>query len=434
MESLFTTIYWVSAGVVLAQALLLILQAWENRRYARSCLASAGEKQPSGRAEVFVPCKGMDVELQDNLQALLQQDYNDSQLTFIVESDNDPACQTIQQVIHDNPEVPTRLVVAGQSLHTGQKVHNLRKATESLADDVDILVFVDSDARPKTGWLRALVDSLASPKYAAVTGYRWFIPQQPSLANWLLYGINSRLASLLGRDNHYIVWGGSWAVRRDVFEEIGLHEAWKGTLSDDLVASRVLRLSGKKVRFEPSCMAASPADGSLWQMFEFMRRQYVVGKFYTTRWWAMALTMATVNILFWVASLAMICYGLAVGSAATWIPATLCTTLYMLGLTRGAIIQNAALKYFPDKKDELHSARLAAVWGGPVLTFVNWLGLVASMFDRHITWRGITYRIFRGGGIQIVGRHEQPPQHDEHDNDRSIIALPQETTTYRKAG
>ena len=28
--------------------------------------------------------------------------------------------------------------------------------------------------------------------------------------------------SLLGRSSQYMVWGGSWAIRRDTFEAIGL--------------------------------------------------------------------------------------------------------------------------------------------------------------------------------------------------------------------
>jgi len=433
MEQSLIILYWVSAAVVLIRTLLLAIQAWENRRYARSCIASAGRKQTTGKAEVFVPCKGMDVELAENLRALLEQDYDDFQITFIVESDSDPACETIQQVMVDSPGVPARLVVAGESVDSGQKVHNLRAATESLAEDVEILVFVDSDARPKPGWLRALVDSLGHPEFAAVTGYRWFIPQVATAANWLLYGINSRLASLLGRDNHYMVWGGSWAIRREVFEKTGIREAWNRTLSDDLVVTRVLRGARKKVRFEPVCMAASPADGSLSQMFEFMRRQYMVGRFYATRWWAMALVTATVNVCFWGASLVMICRGLAVGDSAVWMPAAFCSVLYTLGLIRETIIQSTALVYFPQKKEELRLARAAAVWGGPIMSLVNWLGLAASAFGRSITWRGITYRMYRGGSVEIVGRDPQEPE-KTRDRDRSIISMPQEDKSYRKAG
>jgi len=435
MGPLYTTLYCAVGGVVLVQALLLILQAWEHRRYARSCLASAGRKRSIAKARIFVPCKGMDVDLQGNLQALLQQDYEDFEVTFVVESGDDPACQIIAKVMDEHRDVPTRLIVAGKSFHTGQKVHNLRAATEKLSLVTQILVFVDSDARPRTGWLRALAASLNNQKIGAVTGYRWFIPQRSSLANRLLHGINSRLASLLGKDSHYLVWGGSWAIRREVFEKIGLRDAWKGTLSDDLVASRMLRRARLGVRFEPACVAGSPCDYSFRQMFAFMRRQYMVGKFYTPNWWTMALTMATVNVLFWVASLVMIFHGLATGTAATWIPVALCAGLYVLGLTREAIIRSTARAYFPDKKDELRAARLPAVWAAAAMTLVNWLGLVSSAFGRHISWRGITYELGRGGKIRTISRHaEQHPTELPAEHDGMVIPLPREDIPRRKAG
>ena len=435
MGLFYTTLYCAVGGVVFVQALLLILQAWEHRRYARSCLASAGRKRSIAKARIFVPCKGMDVDLQSNLQALLQQDYEDFEVTFVVESDDDPACRIIAKAMDEQREVPTRLIVAGKSFHTGQKVHNLRAATAKLSLVTQVLVFVDSDARPRTGWLRAMVASLNNRKIGAVTGYRWFIPQRSSLANRLLHGINSRIASLLGKDSHYLVWGGSWAIRREVFEKIGLRDAWKGTLSDDLVASRVLRQARLGVRFEPACMAGSPCNYSFREMFAFMRRQYMVGRFYTPGWWTMALTMATLNVLFWVASLAMMFHGLATGTPALWIPVALCAGLYVLGLTREAIIRSTALAYFPDKKDELQSARLPTVWAAPAMTLVNWLGLVTSAFGRHISWRGITYGLRRGGQIHSVSRYAEPrPTEQPAEHDRMIIPLPEEDIPRRKAG
>jgi len=91
-----------------------------------------------------------------------------------------------------------------------------------------------------SGWLRSLVAHLDQSELGAVTGYRWFTPAKASVANALVYSMNCDVISLLTRSSHYLIWGGSWAIRREVFERIGLHDAWQGTLSDDLVASRLL--------------------------------------------------------------------------------------------------------------------------------------------------------------------------------------------------
>jgi len=55
------------------------------------------------------------------------------------------------------------------------------------------------------------------------------------VANALVYSMNCDVLSLLTRSSHHLIWGGSWAIRREVFETLHLRDAWKGTISDDLV-------------------------------------------------------------------------------------------------------------------------------------------------------------------------------------------------------
>ena len=241
MNPTFWITYLVLAGAAVVQALLLLLQTWENRRYSRSCMRDLARHRPSGRAVILAPCKGSEPALRQNLLALFQQDYPDYEITFIVQQASDPACAVIGRLMAEHPDVTARLLVAGRASHCGQKVHNLRAGAAALGPQVRYLVFVDSDARPRPEWLRAAIGELERPDLGATSGYRWFMPSRPSLAHHVLYSINCNLISLLSSRNHYMIWGGSWAIRRDTFEATGLREAWKGTLSDDLVASGVLR-------------------------------------------------------------------------------------------------------------------------------------------------------------------------------------------------
>ncbi|MEE8450799.1 MAG: glycosyltransferase, partial [Thermoguttaceae bacterium] len=238
MESFWLVAYLVPASLAIVQALAVALQTWEHRRYVRSCMRGLQRHRPRGRVAVFAPCKGIDVDLQDNLHALLRQDHDNYEVTFIVESADDRACSMIRRVMADHPSVATRLVVAGKATSTGQKIHNLRAATAWLSPDVRYLAFIDSDSRARPDWLRMIVARLSRRTFGAVTGYRWFVPKRPTFVNYLLYSINSNVMALLGRSSHYLIWGGSWGIRRDVFESIGLHDAWDGALTEDLVASR----------------------------------------------------------------------------------------------------------------------------------------------------------------------------------------------------
>ena len=197
MDFWFTAwLLMVAAAVV--QAALLALQTFEHRRFARSRLTKPRTEPMAARIALFAPCKGFDLELEQNLRPLLEQDYPNYEVTFIVESADDPAAHTIRQLIAERGGGRARLLVAGKATDTGQKVHNLLAATTELPADVEILAFVDSDARPRPQWLRLLAQRLDRPEAGAATGYRWFIPQRPTLANHLLYSINAAAAVLVG--------------------------------------------------------------------------------------------------------------------------------------------------------------------------------------------------------------------------------------------
>lgn len=420
--------YLVLVGLAVAQSLVLCLQTYEHRRYARSCMRCLDRHRPTGRAAVFAPCKGVDVDLAENLRALLRQDYDDFEVTFIVEGADDPAVAVIRRAMTEHPRVATRLVIAGRAQQSGQKVHNLRVATADLSPQVEYLAFVDSDARPRPEWLRLLIGQLGEGDVGAVTGYRWFVPQRRSLANLLLYSMNCDVMSLLGRSSHYLVWGGSWGIRREVFEAIDLHAAWSGTLSDDLVATRQLRNRRLRVRFEPGCVVASPLDGSLRQMFSFVRRQYLVTRFYVADWWVFAIAASTFTSLAWLGSLAVLGWSLARGTPPVWISACGSALLYLLTVVRGRLRQDLVGTYFPDRREGLRPAGRFDVWANPLAKLVHWLGVLGSLFGRHISWRGITYRVFPGGQIRIAGR-----EHDDDHRDQPHIPT-RPLIPYRKAG
>ena len=397
--------YFALAGLAILQASLVALQTWEHRRFARSRLRNLERCRPTGRVMVCAPFKGMDTALETNLRCLLTQDYDDYEVTFVVQSAWDPAWALIRRLMVEYPEVPSRLLVAGRARGCGQKIHNLRVATRDVPPEVEYLAFVDSDAQPRREWLRALIARVNSAKGGAATGYRWFLPCRSSLANHLLYSINCGVALLFGSTGPNFVWGGSWAIRREVFESIRLRKAWKGTLSDDLVASRVLYQNGLRVKFEPACVVASPLEGNLWQMFSFIRRQYIIGRFYMAAWWLGAIVFVTLPNVVLLASVAAVAWSLATGTPHILVPAGICAVLYGLKVYRGRIRQDLGRLYFPQYRQTLSGARRFDIWAGALAELVNWIGLIASIFGRQITWRGITYRLYRGGQMEIV-RHE----------------------------
>jgi cellulose synthase/poly-beta-1,6-N-acetylglucosamine synthase-like glycosyltransferase len=395
-------LYLVASGLAVSLALLLVIQTWEHHRFARSRLWHIHQYPRKGPMLLIVPCRGVDVGLEDNLRSLFRQDYGDLRIRFVVSSADDPACAVIRRLMHAYPKVRAELLVAGIGERIGQKVHKLRVATADLPPETEYLAFADSDARLRRQGLRALVARLDRTGVGAATGYRWFVPAAPTLANHLLYSLNSRIAVLFGTAGPAVVWGGSWAIRRQVFESLGIRGAWDGTLSDDLVASRLLGRAGLKIIFEPACMVTSPADVSMRGLMGFVRRQYLMGRLYTFKGWAFSLLVSTFVHLVAVGNLGLLGYCLGTGAATAWIPAGVCGAWYLLSVLSGLLRQDMTLSYFPHLNTSLRRARHFELWSGPLVALVNWISLLGSAVGREIRWRGIVYRVDRGGRVCLV--------------------------------
>ncbi|MBX9788461.1 MAG: glycosyltransferase [Pirellulales bacterium] len=396
-----------ACGVI--QALLFALYAFEARRFAASRRAKPRGDETVGRVMVFAPCKGIDAGQLENQRRLFEQDYPDYELTFIVEDACDPAVDVIERLRRAYPRVASRLVVAGQATDTGQKVHNLIAATGDLPEQIKVLAFVDADARPSPHWLGDLVQRLSKPETVAVTGYRWFVPERWTLPNLLLSSMNTAVAGLFGPGGFFLLWGGSWSIRRESFAQADIRRSWQGTLSDDLVASRVLRAASAPIEFEPKCIVATPLDSTWPRLIEFVRRQHTIGRCYSPfLWWGTLFFGGLANLTL-IANLALTGYGTMIAAPWTWLPLAILAVLWTLGAFRAHLRHDLA-KACTDEMPAGALARLRRfdyLWS-PLVGCFNWLLLVSTIASRTITWRGNTYYMARGGSTRLISRATLP--------------------------
>ncbi len=300
--------------------------------------------------------------------------------------------------------------MAGLSSDTGQKVHNLLAATENLPQQVDIVAFVDADVRPPRDWLRLLTQRLNH--FAVATGYRWCVPKRPTLANCIVASIDSSVVPIMFPGAHHIVWGGSWAMRRKEFDDFSLREAWRGTLSDDLVAANVLARFRSEVSLEPACILPTSLDMDMRTMFAFVRRQFMIGRYYSPVLWSAALAWNCATQAFFWANVAAAFIGLASGASWSWRPAAVAAALYGLHVARAWLRQRASQFYLPRIERALSVSRRFDIVLGPVAALVCCAGLVSSAFGRRIVWKQIAYTMRFGGKIRAIdsAAHRQQAQ------------------------
>jgi hypothetical protein len=396
--SWFQAAYWTVGGACLSIALLLLLQTLEHCRYARSRGRRIGRKAPDDAVALFVPCKGNDSDLEANLRPMFAQDHPNYELAFIVESLTDDAYTPIQRLIAEHPNQRARIVVAGLATDSGQKVHNLLVATKHLPPGVKILAFADADIRPPQDWLRLLTQQLH--RLTASTGYRRFVPKRVTLANLIVASIDTAVVPIMFPCIHHKVWGGSWAIRREVFENGQMRDAWQGTLSDDLVASNVLARMKQPLALECACILPSPIDVDMRTMLAWVRRQFIIGRFYSPYLWAIvAAGHCFSQLVFW-SSAAAALVGIVRGANWWWQPAAFVGVMYGLQVLRGWLRQAASRIYLPDSQQALRAARLFDIWCGPIASAALFGALVGSAIGRRITWKNNVYEMSYGGQIR----------------------------------
>jgi len=382
----------------------LLLAIWRFRiaqMFARRILRRASQPlEPIfPHVAVILPIKGVDDDTEENIAALLRQDYPNYRLLFAVESEEDPVIRVIERLTAHLPAHKVEIVVAGVADQRGQKIHNQLAAVERTDDRDDVLAFMDADARPKPEWIHALVAPLSYGEHiGATTGYRYYVPANPAMVNGVVSVINAGVAALFGPFRRTYAWGGSMALRRKDFFAFGVHSAWQNAVSDDYVVSYVVKhLAKKKIHFVARCMVASRADFDWASFFEFAVRQYRITKICAPIVWMAAASGAALYLVTLVYTFVFAIRGLMFPQG---LPAyeglrlmLMFLSLYSFSVARGFMLLRGARLLLPEHTAALEGTRKWMTFGYPIVQVVNLVALVIAVFGRRITWRGVRYRM-----------------------------------------
>lgn len=388
-------VFYFFGAVVLLQSLLSLRG---GVRYFRFFRRSTEARRPLYMpfATVFVPCRGLDQGLRHNFAALFAQHYPAYEIVFVSDRADDPALALAEWVMNEsdnNGVARVKFVEAGRATESGQKVHNLRAAITEADPLSEVFVFVDTDARPREGWLRALVAPLEDELVGASTGYRWFLPVKGGLASHLRSVWNASIASALGEnDRGNFCWGGSTAIRRKMFERMDMRERWRGTLSDDYALTRALREERPRIRFVPDCLTASHEDCTWRELLEFTTRQIKITRVYAPHLWRLVLVSNLLFVFVFYGGLALATARAALGLAWEW-PLALVCLIYAFGTWKSFFRLRAVALVL----DEHHAELREGVWPHmllwPLTAILYLYNALAAARSRRIDWRGITYEL-----------------------------------------
>lgn len=393
------TLFYFLAIVQIGVGVYLVWRGLQWLAYARRRLrGDPGFFAP--RAAVLCPCKGLEQGLDRNLTSLTEFEYGNYEIFFILASASDPAYSTVKRIA-EHSRTPAHVIIAERPEDCGEKVNNLRVAIEQLAPEFEVLVFADSDGRPGKLWLRKLVGPLHDSRVGATTTMRWLIPNHSNLASALLAGWNASIVTMLSEDGENFCWGGGTAIRRSVFEQIGVLDEWSHSVSDDYSMTRALQRARRSIMFLPECLTPSYVDADVHSLLEFTNRQVLITRVYSKKKWAAA---ALTHLLY--------CATLAIGAyvtAESWIAtlssfqlALLTFVPMLLAAIRGALRVAAVTEVLPGERSKVVAQAWIYILLGIFVPYLFLLNFVVSLFTRKIRWRGVTYELISPQQTRIL--------------------------------
>ena len=391
--------YYIAMAVIILQIAFLV-QIYRNYHYGLSKYRRA-RTWYRPKTVLIIPCKGLEPSFDENITSFFNQDYENYLLWFVVADVSDPAYSQLQllkdRLAQESKVTETRIFVAGPAKSCSQKLHNLLYCYQRIPDDIEVLAFADSDACVRSDWISHIVYPLHQAKYGAASGYRWFIPQRNNFASLTLSALNGKVAQLLGNSRFNQAWGGSMAIKVDIFRKVKLDEIWAKAVSDDLSLSYAVKKIGMKVAFVPACLVATYESTTWPRLFEFARRQFLITRVSSPKIWWFGLISCIYSILGLWGTAVMAVYVL---TAQQTIPkdriiffVSVPIFFFASQLTRAIMRQKMVSKLLFENWSKIKIAAAVDIaffwlWSILMLFFI-----VASAFGRTICWRGIRYKL-----------------------------------------
>jgi ceramide glucosyltransferase len=395
MEALF----YFLAVVQIAVGAYLIWQGLQWLGYARRRMfTDPGFNAP--RVAVLCPCKGVEPGLERNLVALTEFSHQNYEIFFILALGSDPAHGIVKRVAAAS-RPKAHVIIAEAPEECGEKVNNLRVAIEQLSPDFEILVFADSDGRPGKNWLQRLTAPLADARVGATTTMRWLIPNRANLASALLAAWNAPIVTMLTEKGRNFCWGGGTAIRRSVFEQIGVLDDWRTSVSDDYSLTSALERTRRSILFVPECLTVSFVETDFAGLLEFTNRQILITRVYSEKMWRIA---AATHLLYCVT--VVLGLALALGDFLAQLPAlhivALTFFILLLSAIRAGLRVAAVTEILPAFRAQIMSASWIYILLTVVVPFLYLTNFINSLITRKIRWRDVQYELISANQTHII--------------------------------
>ncbi|MDE1825571.1 MAG: glycosyltransferase family 2 protein [Candidatus Micrarchaeota archaeon] len=213
---------------------------------------------------VIVPCKGIDLTLEENLNSLIRQDYGNYRVVCVVDAKSDASLPLIKKLKID-------YLISGKKYPKASgKVRAIASAIKK-NKDYPVYVIADSDVTFGREWLRKIVMPLKDGSCGLSTSYPFFNPMggfwSKVKSSWGLVG-EGLMESQITRFG----WGGSLAFCREMLGPRDF-DFFSSSLSDDIALTAITKKRGLKIFYRNDTDIVVNSKETFSTFFEWANRQ-----------------------------------------------------------------------------------------------------------------------------------------------------------------
>ncbi len=373
-----TVVLTALAGISLAITVWQFLAGLKfplHRRSAEAGFAPA--------VSLLKPLKGSDAETEACLESWFTQDYAGRiQLLLGVASPDDPVCAVVQRLIAAHPKVDAQLIICGESLGANAKVSTLIQLDRQAQHG--IVIISDADVRVPADFIANVVTPLRDEKVGLVNPFYTLANPRTLAMKWEAVAINADFWTSVLQSQTLepldFALGAVMAVRREALVKIGGFAALSDYLADDYQLGHRVVAAGLKIALCPvvvECWESPRTWADVWRhQLRWSRTirvckpaPYFLSVLGNATLWP--LLMVAFNPLSGFLFVAIIC----------WVIRMLTAMHHQSRITR------ARRHLFYDWLVLLKDLLQVMIWA---LAFLG----------NTVTWRGVTYRVGRGGKLQ----------------------------------
>jgi cellulose synthase/poly-beta-1,6-N-acetylglucosamine synthase-like glycosyltransferase len=384
-------------GLILAlmanlAGIVCLLSAYRYYRYSMQWRHEDVPSQDLPRVTVISPHRGPIIR--KYVDALTAQDYEGAWNVIFVTTHEDASYPQLVDCAKGRVNVQIALaddvvqLAKDKGVHRGQKNHNLVTALSQMPCETEVIAVIDSDVHPSPDWLKTLVQPLchAADAPAVTTLARFYVPGLGLASQTQAVWIMGSVAFMVGPWCY--VWGGSFAMRRDILDTTDILDRWRGLKgsisSDDLNLSAALKLAGRRVAYVPGYKALTnpPSERETWSdVLRFTNRQLLHTWWSHRSLWIAAFMTESMKSIALLSALSIAWFQ----PAALWALCVLATDM-----AGSALVVHSLRSLDPSNRKFLRSLQGAA-WTAPLASMVCLVNTIAAVMSKSMKWAGVEY-------------------------------------------